>query len=726
MSGVPAFAGTPPRRPRRRAAALLLAALASAAPAAAGRLPVVAGPGARVQPFGVYGTTRDRVVAVTAPATFTAPVEVPAGGRLIGAVAVPDRVWTESVVTRAAPLRFRVVFEGDGAPVTLYERTIDIAGRPADRRWYDFGRDLSALAGRRGTLRFETTPVAPDGAATLGLWAIPAVARCPADAPSVLLITIDALRADHLSGTGYGRPTTPHLDAFAADAASFRAAFAAAPKTLPSIPQTLTGRLFPAHGDAPALAALLGGEHFAASRAVVNNPFVARWLQAQAPGFETRVDGELDARAITSAALRFLTAAGRCRTALYLHYLDTHTPYRPPPRYARRFVDPTAATAIGLDFADVTGAWQGRYGPADRRRIVDLYDGAIAWTDRQLGRLFRGLARRGRLADTVVVVTADHGEELWDHGAFFHGQSLYDEQLHVPLIVRLPRGGRGRVVPAVVSTVDVLPTLLDAAGLAPAATDGTSLVPQVSGAGGADGDLRAVFATVSHAEPRSPPRHAVRDGATKVIRNIADGSVALYDLATDPEERTPLEQDTPRTRELRAVLDAVRLRIAAAGWQIRLESTAEKPVAYVLRLAGEPPVPLIDVDRLTLESSDRIAVGARSGSLTVAGRLDPGDEDHLRLDVEAASGTLRAELQVDGAPAPAGTLRLGPAGEPADDGTIAIDDPALVGAPADARGAAGPAVQASIWRAPAGAGADAPPPLDDATRARLRELGYVD
>jgi arylsulfatase len=694
--------------------------------AAAAPLAVATGPGVTVQPFTAYGAARPRVVAVGTPGAFTVPVEIPPRARLFGAVAVPDRVWTTTVVERASPVRFTIQFESDGDVIPLYDRTIDIRTQPAERRWFDFGRDLTALAGRRGTLRFTVATPAPADPATLALWAIPQLASCPDAGPSLLLITIDALRADHLGGAGYARATSPHLDAFAADATRFAAAYAAAPKTIPSIPQMLTGRYFPAHGGEGALAALVGPEGVAASRAIVNNPYVDRWLAAQEPGFDTRIAGELDARAITSDALRFLTAAGRCRTALYLHYLEPHTPHQSPARYARRFIDPSAATTVGLTFDDVTGAWQGRYGPEDRRRIIDLYDGAISYVDRQLGRLFRGLATRGRLEDTVVVVTADHGEELWDHGEFFHGQSLYDELLHVPLIVRLPRQGHGRVVADVVSTVDVLPTMLAAAGLAPIAADGISLVPAATGTAGADAAERVVFATVSHAEPRTPPRHAARSADAKVVRNVHDGTLAAFDLAHDPTERTPNDGTGTAARALRGVLDAVRLRIAAAGYQLRVQSRAETPLEYTLTVTGTPPVPLLDVDRLTLEATDAIVVGERSASLTVHGRLEPGDDDHVRFDVPAATGTLRVTVTAHGGHAADATIHIGAAGHRID-GPVDLADPRLVGEPPPhpARADAS-AVTVALWRVLLATPGVAAPPLSAAEEARLRALGYLD
>ena len=691
-------------------------------------LAVPPSPDITVQTLSAYDRLPQEVVSVAAPASFAVSVTVPRAARLLTAIAVPDRMRTTPVADRSAPVRFRVFFEDAGTSELLYERVVDIAAEPRDRRWLDIGRDLGGLAGRRGRLRFEATPArdgAPAGARAL--WSVPELLTCGETEPSFLLVVLDALRADRLSAAGYKRRTTPYLDGFAAgDATRFASAFSGAPKTIPSVPQILTGLYFPHLRARTGLDALLGPDRYELSRAVVNNPHVERWLAGQQPGFRTIVAGEPNARTITSEALRFLSAAGSCRTALYLHYLDTHTPYRSPPRYARRFIDPRAPTTIGLTFDDVTGTWQGRYGSTDLRRIADLYDGAIAWTDRQLGRLLRGLARRGRLAHTVVVVTADHGEELWDHGWFFHGQSLYDELLHVPLLIHVPGIEGGRTVDELVSTLDILPTVTEAAGFPQPDGDGRSLLPLMRGIEGAATQSRSVFATVSLAEPRTPERQAVRTRDRKLVRNVQDGTLEVYDLTADPRERDNLGAGNPDLPALMEALDAVRLRIADEGYQLRLTSRSTSPIDYRVTLATDPPAPIAASDRLTLESGDRIVIGARSSTLTMLGTLEPGGEDHVRMDILTRSGELKITTAFDGRPAPDDTLRLGSGGRPSGL-TVDLTDPALLGEPPTTGipSAAAPAA-VWLWRSKGLGAATAPPQLDDATRERLRRLGYVE
>jgi hypothetical protein len=282
------------------------------------------------------------------------------------------------------------------------------------------------------------------------------------------------------------------------------------------------------------------------------------------------------------------------------------------------------------------------------------------------------------------------------------------------------------VVTDVVSTVDVLPTMLAAAGLTPITTDGISLVPAATGTAGTDAAERVVFATVSHAEPRTPPRHAARAAGAKLVRNVHDGTLAAFDLTHDPAERTPDDGTGATARALRGVLDAVRLRIAATGYQLRIHSRAETSLEYTLTVTGTPPVSLLDVDRLTLEATDAIVVGERSASLAVHGRLDPADDDHVRFDVPAATGALRVAVTVRGGNAGAATIRVGAAGQRVD-GPIDLADPRLVGEPPPNPGPAdASAVTVALWRVPLATPGVTAPPLSAAEEERLRALGYLD
>src|SRR6185436_2483265 len=142
-----------------------------------------------------------------------------------------------------------------------------------------------------------------------------------------------------------------------------------------------------------------------------------------------------------------------------------------------------------------------------------------------------------------------------------------------------------------------------------------------------------VYATVSNAEPRYPPRFGVRSATMKAILDVEDGRIEVYDLVHDPREQRNVGPAAPGVADLVNALDEFRGRLAGRGTQLRLRATVERPVPYVVRITTDPPIPLVEVDRVGLEHGERVAVGEHSASLTVAGTLDPGDVDQVRMDV---------------------------------------------------------------------------------------------
>ncbi len=275
---------------------------------------------------------------------------------------------------------------------------------------------------------------------------------------SIVLISIDALRADHLGAYGYTRKTSPNLDAFAAAATRFDAAYTSCPSTRCAIPSLLTGRYYSTlkpTRDVPTLAKSLrdAGWQTAAITCCARFGLATNELA----GF-TLVDGTADsirmsragqsnADVVIDTALEWL--AGRDTQKpyfLWIHLYEPHFPYSAP---------------SGPDFGD---------------RDIDRYDTEIAYADEQLARLFARLD-----PSAIVAVTADHGDEFGEHGIRFHARSLYNQVVRVPLIVRAP-GVKARVVDAPVSIVDVMPTLLDLAGVTgPAGMNGVSLAPVIHG-----------------------------------------------------------------------------------------------------------------------------------------------------------------------------------------------------------------------------------------------------
>ncbi|MGH7287886.1 MAG: sulfatase, partial [Myxococcota bacterium] len=343
--------------------------------------------------------------------------------------------------------------------------------------------------------------------------ALSSIPTLPGDSPSVILVSIDTLRADHLGCYGYSRPTSPRIDAFAASAVRFSEGYSGAPWTLPAHAQMLTGHDPYALGvihkrsalpdGVPLLAEILASAGYETAAFVDSSK---RGLVGAERGFARGFheyhhaphrDGlafEYDARVTMEVALEWLRERRDRQKPffLFLHTKSVHSvqggtpradertpPYDVPRGDRFRFVTDEQARLSwsspelgastqylsSLNEAYRSGERDPGAFPAERRdALVGLYDGAIRYTDEQFGALLDGLATLQLLDSTLVVLTADHGEEFLDHGRLLHEQ-VYRELLHVPLIIRFPGQHEGRVVAEDVSLADIVPTLVDWLGV---------------------------------------------------------------------------------------------------------------------------------------------------------------------------------------------------------------------------------------------------------------------
>ncbi len=429
--------------------------------------------------------------------------------------------------------------------------------------------------------------------------------------PNLILISIDTLRADRLGCYGGPHPTSPAIDALARDGVRFSRAYAASAWTLPSHMTMMTGLSPSAHGVNPDRALLAGRQEPSATFAIGGSPRLLTlaerlrrlgyrtaaiteggWVAARFgfdQGFDRYVaqeDDDLDS-GTQKLALAWLAkeATGENDRAfdasdrpffLFLHTYQVHQPYRQPPPYDALFVPPGsrgyARAGVTLGMADLARFRDGSFPTlaSDVEAFRARYDGEIRHTDDFIARLIARLRSTGLDRDTIVLLTSDHGEELFDHGGFDHGDTLYDEVLHVPLILwgpgRLPAG---REVEAPVGSIDVTPTLVALAGGDPFAPNappiqGKSLLPYFAAKPAAfvDRDRFAEgFATVFHHDldtDASVPLASVRRGANVLILHRAKPeSVELYDLTRDPGETENLTGTKPAlVAELRAALEA--------------------------------------------------------------------------------------------------------------------------------------------------------------------------
>lgn len=412
--------------------------------------------------------------------------------------------------------------------------------------------------------------------------------------PNLLLIAVDTLRADHLGAYGYDRPTSPSIDHFFASAVVFDDAQATSSWTLPSFASMMTA-LYPSthrcqryrhrlHPSFTTLAEVLRDDGFHTA-GIVSHVFLGS-KHGLHQGFEDYDEQLVESTlknshkaitspAITEKALTFLAdrtaTPGQRPWFLFVHYFDPHSLYQEHQGSSRAF------------------------GPTP----LDLYDGEIAFTDTQIGRLLSELDSRGLSSDTVVVFVSDHGEEFGDHGGHGHGMTLHDEVTRIPLAIRVP-GGSPRLVSATVSMTDLMPTLLDLLAVPTPDTPlaGRSLLPLLSGDHIEDGG-----AFLELENPRSNPevendQDAYVSGRWKLImkqssqdasgatgRSEEDVRALLYNRDLDPDEQHDLSTTQPEIlTRMRRKLDSARQTAARLAAEFIPEAEAELTPADLERL----------------------------------------------------------------------------------------------------------------------------------------------
>jgi len=400
--------------------------------------------------------------------------------------------------------------------------------------------------------------------------ALAAVLACrPASGrqPDVLLYLVDTLRADHLGCYGYPRGTSPQIDAVAAESVLFEQAVAQSSWTRPAVTSILTGLDSRGHGvqgrlDAmptslDTLPEILRREGYQTAAFVSSAVITAQFGFDQ--GFDTfrqRVKETIEPERPTSEwvneeALRWLERRDPDRPFfLFLHTLDPHMPYRPPESFRRRLAagaDPRA----GL-LENVVALRDG-VRPAsarDRDELSALYDAEVAANDAAFGRLVAELRARGLYDPLLLVFVSDHGEEFLDHGGWEHGATLYQELVHVPLLLKLPGGaGAGRRIGETVRQVDVFPAVLDVlGGKASPAIQGRSLLSLLQAPSRRRQTAPAAFSSLDLDGRRI---ESVILQGRKLIHTLAHdrrpAGLELYDLASDPGERRNLAAADPAT-----------------------------------------------------------------------------------------------------------------------------------------------------------------------------------
>lgn len=491
--------------------------------------------------------------------------------------------------------------------------------------------------------------------------------------PNVVLILIDTWRADRVRSYGGPRDTAPFFDEVAATGFRFHNAYAPCSWTRPSVASLFTGTYPQRHGvqmrqdvlpaGIPTLAGALSEAGW--NTYLINtNPHVTEtWGMTR--GFRQTLHlmphpDQFKAGNGANVVLRHLR-----RTIpsieppyfLYVHVIDPHYPFDPPPR---------DLAALGID--------------AEKAGKLGHYDGEIRFADRHVRSMIEALTNAGLMDDTVLVVTSDHGDEFYDHGSTGHGKTLYQEVIRVPLAIRLPEGRLrelaaegpllppGSTIDENVSLVDVAPTLLDLVG-APALrkSDGTSLVPRLRGE--APAESRPLYFSVAK-EGKSLA--AILAGPSKLTINRTTRKRQLVFLDEDPTERRAWPTRRPGLERLaRRLGDALTtfewsvqpgLHVQLAG----LDGQKDRR-RMTLRLTTDGA--FTTVETRGFEGRDRFVLSRDRRTLRIRAHLTSfwhrspkhvwvQDRDELRVGLEPLDAAVTVSVLLDDKPAPTGVLRF--------------------------------------------------------------------
>ena len=451
-------------------------------------------------------------------------------------------------------------------------------------------------------------------------------ARAVADSspPNLLLITIDTLRADHLSCNGAQNVATPNLDRLAADGVNFTRARSPVPLTLPSHASILTGNYPPTHGIRDNASSRLAESQLTLSEAlrskgIETSAFVGSFVLDRRfgldQGFDTyddqvaaapeeleSLEAERSADDVFSAFDEWFSARETSRPFFaWLHFYDPHAPYTPPEPFATKY-------------------------------RADPYAGEVAYVDAVIGRVIGRLEEEDLLQRTVMAVVGDHGEGLGEHGERTHSLLIYNSTLHVPMILFGPGPiEAGARVQSLVRTIDLAPTLLELAGHQQGFGEGQSLVPLIE-RGEEDSESReADLIDAAYSESLYAQRNlgwsSVRGLETGTHRLILGPDPELYDLLVDPEEQHDLAAARPELiKELNLLLD-----------QVALEPVGER---------GESKTPAMDPETVEQLRS----LGYLSGSSASSGAIGKDGEVNPRKfigDWERIEEGLRYYVQDD-------------------------------------------------------------------------------
>lgn len=406
------------------------------------------------------------------------------------------------------------------------------------------------------------------------------IAAASEESANVILITINTLRADHVSAMGYHRNTTVHFDKFAEDNVMFTRAFATSSWQMPATGSLFTS-LYPSEhgathidyqlGTFPTLAGILSANGYYTAGFCCNPRLSYDYGFGQGFDFyddfsvrlllEQHLFGNEDSvninqsrtnDLINDAVTRWLENNVHAPFFLYVHYYDNHWDYLPPEPYRSYFSSDYQGDIDGTNIAREP-LYSNRPSDEDVEQIIALYDGQVKQTDQDMGDLLDIFKMHGLFENSIIIIKGEHGEQFYEHGNTSH-HGIYEELIHVPLAISLPSGNYNSSIDALVSGVDILPTILDYVGVpVPENAKGKSIRPLIEGRSESVRDF--VFVEYTGRAITIEDSFGARFARYKFV--YEQGDIFAYDLLTDPGEQERIYKAS-FDKEMHALFDRVK------------------------------------------------------------------------------------------------------------------------------------------------------------------------
>ncbi len=619
---------------------------------------------------------------------------------------------------------------------SLGEATINTRGSGAKKGWLNAEWDIPSEITGAAKVVFSVDGIdegAPDG---IFLLAHPTMVNSAVDGQPTRIIWIaaDTLRADHLRCYGYDRRTSPNIDAFAEDATIFERCISTCPWTFPSFGAMFTGR-YPSVAGAVTNVMFLPDEEATISEilssrdvatfSVVNSPWVGRMTNLH-QGFDAcKLYQHLDAGIAFNTASDWLKLHPDEDVFVFIHLMDPHLPYEPKKEHLGKFGPAGYAGEYASEFdmsdLEIEGLRAGQFdlSDEDKARIEALYDEEIFGMDQDFQVFIDSLKAGGFFDDSMIIFNADHGEEFWEHGGFEHGHQLYDEVIHVPLIIKGGGFPKGERIEGLCSNIDILPTVLDWTSIpAPGELNAHNLYNLLDPEW--EPEKRYLLSEQLY---YGVEQKGVSTDQYRYILHTLDEFEELYDFDVDPVMLENVADDRRKTsRKFRYFAKEFILN-SMSGWHMRFARTSSTVGGKSYEVVISAPGGFANYEGHGLDENDLVRI--EGDSLMIDIRIDAAGEKLVNFSTPDEDVEVSFDIRIDGGAEHLDLICLGPglAKFPQNRFSLRMDDERFgLGIPNFRKGQQ-PGL--TIWGNSLELREELTPDIDDDIREELKSLGYL-